>query len=127
VHAHQLAGQLQESDPEAAALLRSTAHQTQERQGRVETPHAAYDPMRLYARMARFYRFSNESMDHMHFPTFFGYVREADLMIAEEKAEIDRVWKTPATKSTLAPADAENFLHHEFPSAMNYQGEVIAL
>lgn len=44
----------------------------------------AYDPMALYARVAKYYGFSHQSIDRLPFSTFFGYLREASIMIEAE-------------------------------------------
>lgn len=49
-----------------------------------------FDPMRMLARVARYYRWSHLDIMRLPWRTFLGYVREADVMTQEEKADMDR-------------------------------------
>jgi len=45
-----------------------------------------FNPMRLYARMAHFYHgFSDTDLRQMHYPRFFAYIREANVLIEEQR------------------------------------------
>jgi hypothetical protein len=48
-----------------------------------------FDPMRLLARVARYYRWSHQDILRTPWRTFLGYLREADIMSQEEKAAMD--------------------------------------
>ncbi len=131
--AYEQARTLDTCDPAAAKQLRAQAHYAQQRKrGQVSSDETmllgkTYDPMRLYARMAKYYGFSHRTMDTMHIPTFFGYVREASIMIDEEQAEIDKKNKAGNTaKQPLSPQEAEAFVKREFGVAQPYPGEVVA-
>jgi hypothetical protein len=80
--------------------------------------------MKLYARMAKFYGFPHDQMDRMHFRTFFGYVREANIMVEQEKAEYERTRHQTHAHNTLSPQEAHDFLTREFATAP-YDGEVV--
>lgn len=77
-------------DPEAAALLmqhlNATPAQGIDPSQRALAPVAhAYNPMQIYARLVRFYRFSHTDLQRMDYRAFFGYVREMQLMIDESQ------------------------------------------
>jgi hypothetical protein len=60
----------------------------------------AYDPIKLYARLAKYYGWSHKDIDLLHYATFFGYVRETQDLIDEEKdAYKDKT--PPSTGTTL--------------------------
>ena len=46
----------------------------------------SYNPMRLYAQLARYYHFADHDIERMHFPRAFAYYREAMRMQEEEEA-----------------------------------------
>lgn len=126
-----------EFDAEAATLLRQQARAAQRQrhglrgvlpdEGNAGTPlKEPYDPMKLYARMGLKYPWmSDEVIDRMHFPKFFGYVREALLFEEEQQASYDRARRQAATspthaQPTLSPDEASGL----FTQANVYQGEV---
>jgi hypothetical protein len=113
-----------EWDEEAAADLRRMAHCARAKlQGTaggvlVREP---YDPMRIYARMARIYRWSFEAMEQMHFITFFAFVREASEMHREDEEATLRARRNQG--GTTPPGNAEGL----FPVAEPYKGETVAI
>jgi hypothetical protein len=108
-------------DPDGARQLLAQAQAAERKRGKTTrlSGREPYDPMKLYARMKKYYGMSHAEMDSLHFATFFGYVREAQIMIDEEKAEYD---KTRAG-STATPGAALG----DFPQARPYEGETIPL
>ena len=50
---------------------------------------SAWDPMAAYAACARAYHFGHREMEGMHYPTFFGYLREAVVQNEREEAAIN--------------------------------------
>lgn len=81
-----------------------------------------YDPMRIYARAAKFYGWSLRDMEHMHFVTFFGFIREASEINEEEKAEYDRARRQQG-QGSASPDQAMGM----FAVAERYTGETIAI
>lgn len=71
--------------------------------------------MALYARVLRFYNgaITDERLEQMDYRRFFGYLREADLMIEDEKAQ---------TKQQHASWQE---IDRDFPRAVEYEGEVV--
>jgi len=45
-----------------------------------------YDAMRVYARVIKFYGLSDERLDRMDYPRFFGLLREMRVYVEEEAA-----------------------------------------
>lgn len=82
-----------------------------------------YDPMRIYARMAKYYGWTHEAMERMHFVTFFAYVREASVMNDEEKAEYERGVRRQQQSQQGTPEQALA----AFPTATKYDGETVAI
>lgn len=117
------------ADPEGAAQLLAQA-QAAERNlhptmttgmgGRVQE---SYDPMRLYARMAKYYGWSHNQIDAMHFVTFFGYVREAQIMLDEEKA----TYTTPAANGQAVTPEQAAMVVSDLPQVLPYEGETVSL
>ena len=83
--------------------------------------HGPYDPMRLYARMAKFYKWTFESMEQMHFVTFFAFVREAAEINREEAEETARARRTGYSTPTVEAAQGM------FEEAVPYTGETVAI
>lgn len=115
------------ADPEGAAQLLAQAqaaernlHPITGMSGRMQE---SYDPMRLYARMAKFYGWSHNQIDAMHFVTFFGYVREAQIMLDEEKA----AYNTPAANGQVVPSEQAAMVVSDLPQVQPYEGETIPL
>jgi hypothetical protein len=117
---------LQASDPDTAGDMRALAAAARrklatssgsatDRSGR-----EPYDPVRIYARMAKYYGWSMRDMEQMHFPLFFAMVREASEMNEEEKAEYDRKRRS---QGTAEPEQVQGL----FPEAQEYTGETIRL
>lgn len=79
-------------DPDAAMILAQAEQQVMpwDVPGEQEQP-SGYDPMLSFARMAKYYRFSDRDMDEMHYPRFFAYVRNANILIEEEKRQVDEI------------------------------------
>lgn len=129
--AFQRAQALDGVDEDAARQLRAQANWAQQRLKQAQmasTPRGvpnAYDPMAIFAKMAKFYRFSHSEMNAMHFPTFFGYIREMALMQEKEQAEYDRIKRERPGQQALSPQETESFVKQAFPVAMPYEGEVI--
>ncbi|GAC1471399.1 MAG: hypothetical protein PVSMB5_20010 [Ktedonobacteraceae bacterium] len=116
------AREVEEDDPDAAADMRAMAQAARRKLGIIGGAKAGrdpYDPMKLYARMAKYYGWSHESMEHMHFPTFFAYLREANEMIEEEKREYDRARRGHRAN----PGQIQGM----FQEAEIYQGETIEI
>lgn len=116
------ANDIEDADPETAHRLRAQAEAAARRR---DVPIATvgkepYDPMKVYARVAKYYGWSHEAIDMMHFVTLFGYVREMHKMNEDEKAEYDRARRN-GTQATAAPTDGV------FPVAHRYEGETVAL
>ncbi len=99
------AAAVEESDPMTAQYLRAQAVKSWEAAQTSAAPTATplpttyhvYDGMRLYAQMGSTYPWmSQEVIDQMHFPTFFGYVREAILQQRRIDAQTrpKSVWPT---------------------------------
>lgn len=84
---------------------------------------APYDPMALYAYLAKYYRFSDREMDAMHFPRFFGYVRRMSVMQDEENAAYERARRQGQRQATATPEQAQGL----FIKPEEYQGETVAL
>lgn len=82
-------------DPDAAAYLMAHLDVTAADAPSITSAHEPYDPMMLYARMAKYYRFSDSDLDNMAYPRFFGYLRCAVLMSEEEQRAIDRQTNAP--------------------------------
>jgi hypothetical protein len=111
-------------DPDAASDMRAMAATARAKltgQPIASTMREPYDPMRIYARMSKYYGWSHQDMEQMHFVTFFGYVREANEMSEEEKAEYERAKRGQQTSTT--PEQALGM----FPVAERYQGETVAI
>ena len=108
-------------DPDGAAQLLAQAQAAQRKRGGIVQPigKEPYDPMKLYARMSKYYGWSHREMDNMHFPTFFGYVREAQIISDEEKAEYDKAKRNSQGTGTQGLGD--------FPQPKPYEGETVAL
>lgn len=116
------ARELEEYDPDAAADMRAMAAAARRKLDRGEDHRAgreSYDPMKIYARMAKYYGWSHESMEQMHFPTFFAYVREASAMIEEEKREYDKARRGHRAN----PGQIQGM----FQEAEAYQGETVEI
>lgn len=124
--AYERAAALQECDPEASAQLIAQARHAERRLRAssdriVPVSSQTYDPMKLYAQMAKYYGWSHKEMDWMHFPTFFGYVREANLMIEKEKAEIARAKNASSQQQqVLTPEQARSY----FSLPESYTGDI---
>ncbi len=116
------------ADPDGARQLLAQA-QAAQRKRRPESVvlhgQGPFDPMRLYARMARYYRFSHQEMEQMHFVTFFGYLREAQIMNDEEKAENDRIRHQGSVQQHAPGADGMGV--DGFPVATPYEGETVEI
>lgn len=114
---------LESFDPDAASDLRAMAASAR-RKLTGQVPGAStrepYDPMKIYARMAKYYGWSFEQMQNMHFITFFAFVREASEMNEEEKREIERNRRGQGT-TTVDQAQGL------FPEAQAYQGETVTI
>lgn len=125
--AYQRAQALDGVDEDAARQLRAQADWARQRlrqdQALPQGVPNAYDPMALFAKMAKYYRFSHSEMNAMHFPTFFGYVRECAIMQEKEQAEYDKA-KSGQGQQALSPQEAEAFVSDTFPAPMLYEGEV---
>ena len=65
-----------------------------------------FDPMRLLARVAKFYGFSHRELMRMPWRAFLGYAREADIMNQEEQDAYTRANSgNGRTTTTTAPPD----------------------
>lgn len=113
---------MMEFDPEGARQLLAQAQAAEKKLGKpVQVGmREPYDPMKLYARMKKYYGMSHAEMDSMHYATFFGYVREAQVMIDEEKAEYDKARQQGNTTQAVGGLG-------DFPQAKPYEGETVAL
>lgn len=112
------AQRIEEADPQAARQLRAQAQAArQHTQGRTREP---YDPMRLYARVLRFYQGSitDERLETMDYRRFLGYVREADILSQDEA----RAYQSPQRESSDV-----SLVLNEFPKAQPYTGETVPL
>jgi hypothetical protein len=112
---------MMEFDPDGARQLLAQAQAAERKRGKTTrlSGREPYDPMRLYARMKKYYGMSHAEMDSMHFATFFGYVREAQIMIDEEKAEYDKARAGNTTQAIGGLGD--------FPQARPYEGETVPI
>ena len=79
---------------------------------------SGYDPMMLFARVARFYRFSDRDMDEMHYPRFFAYVRNANIMIEEDKRQLADIRATGNGQQEMSGEELRNM----FPEARLWDG-----
>lgn len=82
------AQQTAKRDPEAAALLVTqliAVQETEKEQG-IENvrPPVDYNPLKLYAFIARETGWKPREIDEMHYLTFFGIVREINARVHEE-------------------------------------------
>lgn len=87
--------------------------------GTLRAVREPYDPMKLYARMAKYYGWSHSEMEQMHFPTFFAYVREANEMMEDEKREYER--------ARHGHGASPEQLQGVFAEAEEYGGETVAI
>lgn len=118
--AERQARELETYDPDAAADMRAMIAAARHKLTGYGSPaREPYDPMRLYARMAKYYGWSHSEMEQMHFATFFAYAREANEMIEEEKREYDR--------SKHGHRASPDQLQGLFQEAEQYQGETVAI
>lgn len=68
-----------------------------------------YDPIRLYARMMRYYQgLTPVVIDEMHYKTFFGLAREAVVQTEEEQEELDRKYGKGKNSSQPSILDYRN-------------------
>lgn len=119
---------LMDADPDGARQLLAQAQAAQRRlrpdvKLALKTP---FDPMALYAQVAKYYRFSHQEMEQLHFPTFFGYVREAQLQIEAERKESDRLRHQGAHNGTYTPG-ADGMGVEGFEVARPYAGETVEI
>ena len=78
---------------------------SRQQSARLKAPKA-FDPMRLIARYRKFYGGSHQHLMRMPWPTFLGYVREADIMNQEEQEAYTRANSgNGRTTITTAPPD----------------------
>jgi hypothetical protein len=117
---------LMEADPDGARQLLAQAQvrQRQLRPLQTFTGHEPFDPMKLYSDVAKYYHFSDSDMEQMHYPKFFGYVREAQLKIEAERKESDRI-RNQGSNATYTPG-ADGMGVEGFPVARPYEGETVA-
>jgi hypothetical protein len=79
--------------------------------------------MKAFSRMAKFYRFSHQEMEQMHFVTFFAYVREASEINDEEERAFERAKQQGAGQQVVEAEAVAGAL----PQMQNYEGETVAL
>ena len=117
--AERQARELEAYDLDAASDMRALASAARSRLvGRPIQANEPYDPMKIYARMAKYYGWSHDQMERMHFVTFFAYVREASEMIEEERREYER-----ARCGTNNAGQVQGM----FTEAEAYTGETVAI
>lgn len=112
------AQRIEEADPQAARQLRAQAQAARKHlTGGMREP---YDPMRLYARVLRFYNgaITDERLEAMDYRRFLGYVREADILSREERDAYPRHQGNTSDVSLVLS---------EFPKAQPYTGETVPL
>lgn len=119
---------LMDADPEGARQLLAQAQAAQRRiQPEVRVSlKAPFDPMRMYADVAKHYGFADSDMEQMHFPRFFGYLREAQLHNEREKQEVDRIKRQGAGNATYTPGP-DGMGMEGFAVATPYAGETVAI
>ena len=97
-----------------------------------DTQSTRFNPMRLYARLGKFYKFlSDAEMRGMHYMRFYGYLREMNSMIEERNnAQQQAVNNNNHVHGSLMvdnPDLAQMMLRRQFGKPQQYMGETIAL
>lgn len=110
---------LMDFDPDGARQLLAQAQAAERKRGKpsrigIKEP---YDPMKLYARMKKYYGMSHAEMNEMHYATFFGYVREAQVMQEEEEQAYNKAKNGTSANTGMSLGD--------FPQPQDYQGETV--
>jgi hypothetical protein len=108
---------IEDFDKEAATHLRSQAKRAQQRLYASSGGKKPYDPMRLRARLLRFYKgaITDAQLDTMDYRKFFGYIREADLMTEEENEANNKNSNTLEIQQTF----------NNLPKTQHYTGNVV--
>jgi hypothetical protein len=115
--AEQQARELEVHDLDAASDMRAMVQAARRKLGlQSHQAREPYDPSKLKARMAKYYGWSYSEIDQMHFVEFFAAVREANVMIEEEKREYERSRRGEPSQ-----------LQGMFQEAEQYQGETVAI
>jgi hypothetical protein len=109
-------------DTEAQAVLRAYVAASHPVVQESSTQSKRFRPLKLYARVAYFYHFSDAEMRTMHYPRFFGYVREANTILVEQQD--NRVHDNGILSN---PDMAALFLRQRFGKAEPYHGETVPL
>ena len=85
-------------DPDAAAYLAAHLDMPTEA-GQIPAPTNAYDPMALYAMLAKYYGWSHRDIDTTHYVTVFGYAREATLQQETEQRRSQQDQQSPSPQA----------------------------
>lgn len=85
----------EDTDTDTGAVSTSSSSSASSTTSTSATPrqhaHAKpFDPARLFARLAKYYRFSDSDMRQMPFKRLLMYAREMDIMLEEENAAYDK-------------------------------------
>lgn len=86
-----------------------------------------FKPMALYARVAHFYHFSDLEMRKMHYPRFFGYIREANVIIEEQRQAQQPNNRVHGSQMIDDPNLAQLMLRKHFGKPQQYQGQTVQL
>lgn len=123
-HALQQAQQTQQRDPSAAALLVAYASAASPEKQQENIHSVQFKPMKLLARMAKFYHWTPKYMlKEMDYVQFFGFVREANEIIAEEKNE----YPSANNQVVTDPLVANMMMKKQFGELRRYQGDVVRI
>lgn len=119
----QQAQQAKQRDPSAAALLTAYAQASSPEKQQENVNSVQFNPMKLLARMARFYNWTPKYMlKEMDYVQFFGFVREANAIIAEENNT------QPSNNQVVTdPLVAQLMVKKQFGELRKYQGDVVRI
>lgn len=99
-------------------------------------PESVFDPMQLFAQLAKYYHWSDRDIRETPWKRLLGYKREAERMIEQEQAAYDKAKRDAKSGSSaqamvdgqvVDPAYAEAQLGGYVSHAQTYDGPIVAL